>query len=80
MKEAFTMPDNNNKQDFNLNELKTGDPAYDGKYHPEHYHSTGCSLRVVFVVGGIIEMLGGGVGILIGLVMILIGVLVGVRK
>lgn len=74
------MPGNSNKQDYGLNELKTGEPTYDGKYHPEHYHFKGSSLSLVLIVGGFIEMLGGGAGIFIGLFMMLIGISSGVRK
>lgn len=69
--------DSNNKQDWMHNEMKTGDPAYDGKYHPEHHHFKGSPIRPVLVIGGILELLGGGIGIFIGLFMIVIGILAG---
>ena len=71
---------NYNSNDWYHNELKTGDPSYDGKYHPEHYHFKGSLIRLVLIIGGILEMLGGGVGIIIGLLMILIGIFAGKSK
>jgi hypothetical protein len=68
------MPDNDGRQSWVQNELKTGDPAYDGKYHPEHHHFKGSSLRPVLIIGGILSMLGGGLGILFGLIFLLLGI------
>jgi hypothetical protein len=59
------------------NEMKTGDPVYDGKYHPEHHHFKGSTVRPVLIIGGILELLGGGIGIFIGLFVIMIGILAG---
>ena len=69
----------NRKQDWMHNEMKTGNPAYDGKYHPEHYHSKGSSVGMIFIIGGILELLGGGAGIYIGLLMIVIGIFAGCK-
>ncbi|NLA86632.1 MAG: hypothetical protein GX847_04990 [Clostridiales bacterium] len=71
------MSNDNDKQNWMLNEMKTGDPAYDGKYHPEHYHSKGPSSRAILIIGGILSALGGGVGIVIGLFMVVIGIFAG---
>jgi hypothetical protein len=60
----------NKKSDAIHNELKTGEPAYDGKLHSEHYRGKGCSF-VLLVVCSIISILGGGIGILIRIATIL---------
>jgi hypothetical protein len=59
------------------NEMKTGDPAYDGKYHPEHHHFNDSSVSLFMIILGILELLGGGAAIYIGLLMIVIGIFAG---
>lgn len=36
------------RKDWMHNEMKTGDPAYDGEYHPKHYHCGGSNVRYYY--------------------------------